>query len=417
MENEVVELTFRVREHDVETLKEKVAKINRRANKLGVAPVAVEEVGREFKEPILDEERSRLVRPGFWIVEFKATGEAPKLPGWSLVARLEHDPVIGTLVHAVPGRDVPKRFRDGTFVEGKPVCDHCKTRRVRKDTFVVFNEAEGFKRVGRNCIVDFLGGQSAEDVLRRLSWFADWTADLGALDFDESDDREWSNDPRFDHFKLELLLSKVVRVMHAEGWCSRGEARESDKLATVDWAHTLLTARNLKLTPEDVERFTVVDQDVADAKAAIDWAAGLPGESDFEHNIKKIAQAGITSMRSIGMAGAIPAAHARHLEREVKRKFEQESTLDEHLGSVGEKIDTTLTILAIRPMESQWGVTTLFSFRDEDGRQVAWFSSIDRIDEKFSVGQDVTVKATVKKHGEFRGVRQTMITRAKLKVA
>ena len=408
MENETVELTFRVREHDVETLRTKVAKINRRAIKLGVDPVAVEEVGRTFSKPHVN--GCGEWRPGFWIVEFKASGEAPKLPGWSLVARLEHDPVIGTLVHAVPGRAVPKQFR-----EGKPVCDHCQTRRVRKDTFVVFNEAEGFKRVGRNCIVDFLGGQSAEDVLRRLSWFADWTADLGALDFDEeSSDEEWSNDPRFDHFDLEVLLTKVVRVIHADGWCSRGEARESCKIATVDWAITLLTARNLKLTEEDVQRFRATEQDKEDAQAAIEWAAGLPGESDFEHNISKIAQAGITSMRSIGMAGAIPAAHARHLEREVKRKFERDRTLDEHLGTVGEKIERTLTILAIRPMESQWGVTTLFSFRDEDGRQVAWFSSIDRIDEKFQVGQDVSVKATVKKHGEFRGVRQTMITRAKL---
>ncbi len=415
MENETVELTFRVREHDVETLRTKVAKINRRANKLGVAPVAVEEVGRTFSKPILDKERSRLARAGFWIVEFRAVGEAPKLPGWSLVARLEHDPAIGTLVHAVPGRDVPKRFRDGTFVEGKPVCDHCKTRRVRKDTFVVHNDDEGFKRVGRNCIVDFLGGQSAEDVLRRLSWFADWTSDLGALDFDEeSDDREWSNDPRFDHFDLEVLLAKVVRVIHAEGWCSRGEARDADKLATVDWAVTLLTAKNLKLTPEDVERFTVTDQDVADAKAAIDWAAGLPGESDFESNISKIARAGITSMRSIGLAGAIPTAHARHLEREVKRKFERESTLDEFFGAVGEKINRKLTILAIKTMESQWGVTTLFNFRDDDGRLFSWFSSIDRIDEKFKVGQDVTAKATIKKHDKFKGVRQTMITRAKL---
>lgn len=129
---------FLIPEQNLARLDERVAVLNKRAAKLGVAPVVVERLerreervykwsdGRERREPERADHRPARVRV---LVAVCVTGETPKLAGWSFLATLDHASEAGVVLRVVPGADVPESYR-----EAKPDCDHCQTRRVRRET-------------------------------------------------------------------------------------------------------------------------------------------------------------------------------------------------------------------------------------------------------------------------------------------
>ena len=405
---------FKIREGMVKDLGRKLRAINRRAAKLGMEPVTASETGREFVPPKPDIDGRML--PGHFLIEFEAHGEAPTLPGWSLVARLEHDPAIGTLIHAVPGQDVPSKFQDAS----NQTCDHCRLKRFRKDTFVLRNESGEVVQVGRNCVVDFLGGDSAADVLAKLEHFSSFTEALDDLDAEAREGH--NNDPRFDYVDLLALVARTIRVIHVDGWRSRTAARDAEfsgglqNRASVDTALILLTAG--RQLPDGLrDRYEAEASDLQEAEDAIEWAANQTGESDYESNIRKIAKSDVTSYRSAGIAGSIPAAFARHQEQELDRARKAANSLNEHFGNVGDQIERNLEVQFVAEYESQWGVSTLIRFKDTDGRTFTWWASKAGIIDAFERGATYRVKGKIKKHDLYQSERQTVLTRCSAKRA
>jgi hypothetical protein len=73
-----------------------------------------------------------------------------------------------------------------------------------------------------------------------------------------------------------------------------------------------------------------------------------------------------------------------------------------------------LTVARIREFDGQFGVTYFISLVTPSGDDILWKASTYQ-DWAYRAEADaspVTLKATVKEHGEFRGVAQTVITRA-----
>ena len=425
----MAQLQFVLRESQLATLEAKIARLNRTAAKLGVEPVTVKEEkrwfveGKAFTGVVSDGAGGTTLipsfAPGHVAVSLVAEGESPKLPGgWRLAARLEHDPEIGTIVLTVPGEAVPAQFHDAV-----PTCDHCGTRRRRKITFLLRSEDQRIRQVGSTCVRDFLGHAAPEDILRKLSWFGDWIGQCRELADEWEDEERWGGDSKFAHLRLEPLLGLIVRLSHLHGWCSKQAVRDAEergerKVATIDQANHLIAKGAANLSSDERDQVAVTDEDLDEARAAIAWAEDLDADNDFLRNIQKIAAAGICSARTAGIAAAIPAAFARHQERELAKKRDLEGTLDEHWGVVGAKgQQRDLEIVSIRELESQWGVVTLFKFRDGDGRTFVWFASRPGIAKQFEVGQIKIATFGIKDHKQFRDVAQTVITRVTLRDA
>lgn len=83
------------------------------------------------------------------------------------------------------------------------------------------------------------------------------------------------------------------------------------------------------------------------------------------------------------------------------------------IGEVGDKI-TNIKVQLIRKytMDGKYGVTTLYGFQDENGNIINWWSSTFQ-DIELNDWVLIT-RATIKKLDEYKGVKQTVITRAKL---
>ena len=67
-------------------------------------------------------------------------------------------------------------------------------------------------------------------------------------------------------------------------------------------------------------------------------------------------------------------------------------------------------MLAVIEREGDYGLTTILKLADESDNILTWFASGSK---SYQKGDKVSLKATIKKHDEFKGVKQTVITRAK----
>jgi hypothetical protein len=91
----------------------------------------------------------------------------------------------------------------------------------------------------------------------------------------------------------------------------------------------------------------------------------------------------------------------------VKRA--EEAAKSNWIGVVGERIDFTLTIRNIIVIDGVYGASYLHITHDADGNSVI-YKGTKVLGRK---GASVSVKATIKEHGERDGVKQTKISRPK----
>ena len=85
--------------------------------------------------------------------------------------------------------------------------------------------------------------------------------------------------------------------------------------------------------------------------------------------------------------------------------------ISNHVGQAGDRIKITGTVKMIRGIASVFGFSTMYKIQAENGDIFVTYYSGTKIDWK--EGEVVNIVATVKKHDEYQGEKQTIITRAK----
>lgn len=114
---------------------------------------------------------------------------------------------------------------------------------------------------------------------------------------------------------------------------------------------------------------------------------------------------GLTVAQTRAVIGMIVRAETRVAGFAAKRAAE--GAASGWIGTVGERRDFTITIRHIHTMEGQFGTSYLHVLNDAAGNVVI-YKGTKLLGDK---GETLTVKATVKEHGERDGVKQTKIAR------
>jgi hypothetical protein len=399
-------------EQNLETLQARLDKLNRKAKKLGTSPIVATVNGHEDQAWTETLEDGRKVERVTRYLVVTVTGEAPRLNGWEFVATLDHAGEAGNVLRTVPGvGDLPARFRTSA-----PICEHCNLSRNRLATFVLRSDTGDYRQVGRNCLGDFLGGATPEGVVGTMEFLASAGDLLGG-----AEDEGWTGGSR-DGGRYELVgfLAAVAAHVRTLGWLSRTQAKDSGRGATVDLTLATMNPRHqhprgqtscYTLKGVDMHPETT-DADHAEAQAALDWFETeiAPQEtlSDYFWNLKVVLSGGGVTEKQTGLAGSLIAAYQREIGRRAEKTARDEAgAQSQHVGQVGERLTLKLTTLSHFEKDGQYGLTVIHKLQDADGNQYTWFCT----GEALPVGETVTVKATVKAHGEFRGVAQTTLTR------
>lgn len=401
------ENTFKIHTANWTAFEAKIAKINRKAAKIGVAPATVEVLERDVQEPIYKEHPVYgSVVVGYNIYNIVTiTGEAPKYNGWTLGGVLNHVEIEGeklTVVKGVPGIEVPKAFREAVSSN----CDHCHTHRYRIDTYLVVNEAGEWKQVGSNCIADFLGGVDPKDVARRMGWLAEIKA---AGEEFEGFGGGWT-----DWVSIRNFLGFVAGVIRRDGWTSRSKARDLGYIATADMAYNVLVAKGANA---DAQRdyYRATEEEHTEVEAALEWARGLrEGEGELEdylYNLSVACSLELTRPKFMGIVASVIPAYRRHMAREIERTRKSQNP-SQYVGTLEKRMKFTgLTLARVANFETQYGVTTVYSFFDPTGNVLVWKSSRNAHLEQ---GKTYDVTGRVEKHAEYKGEKQTYLSRCKI---
>ena len=125
--------------------------------------------------------------------------------------------------------------------------------------------------------------------------------------------------------------------------------------------------------------------------------------SDMQGSVTKFG--GLTENQHNAALAMIRRAEERVAGWAKKRA--EEGAASGWIGTVGERRDFALTIRHIVEMEGQYGMSYLHILNDAQGNVVIYKGTKLLGD----AGEFLTIKATVKEHGEREGVKQTKIAR------
>lgn len=414
-----VERTFDIPAVNFDRFEAMVADLAKRARRIKAAPIGFELL-RTYKRrgEFLYRDHNSGEDVFRWVTmhEVRVFGPRPSFDGWELIGRLDFVAVPGACLRAmVPGEDCPPEFHD---VDAER-CDHCNVRRRRNDTFLVRHENGAVKVVGRTCLADFLGHESPEAI---ASICEIW----GAFNREMSDSEEGLGGFGgyvCDAWEPEEILETAASVVRIEGWAPSAMMEASTKSMVLE----LLTPPNPRFDPggrlEKARQKRLVKVTAGDrglGRAALAWVREQdPSSSDYIFNLTTVlGENAVVTAKTAGIAVSAIVAYDRAMERETKRRereasFAEKAELTEYVGAVKDRIDTEGAVEMIRSWETQWGSTTLIKWRDDEGRVFVWKSSRD-VDTRR--GDRVKVRGTVKKHEDYRGEKQNVLTRCKLEV-
>jgi len=401
----------------VKTLEEKVAKFNRKAAKMKQSPIVVERL-KEWRKPVYMYDPfsgEQKVKYYVEMADVKVTGETPKIPGWTLLARIEHlrtkkngagKNSQTNLVRRVPGTDnipIPKKYWR------RQICDHCKSKRRRNDTFLVVREKDGkMFQVGRQCVADYLGHKSVDSIVR---WIDSLLQITGSME-------NWDNDPCCPRDRFTILtepyLAYVSAVIRKKGWRSRTEAKNNCEFGGCQSTADEALYQYVPPVKIPADKISPDEKDWETAKAALKWAKAikLSDTNDYLRNLQTIATLDGLAWDMIGYAASIIPAYNREQEREVQRKHAAKGK-SKHQGEVGKRqVFKGLTVVGVRKIEGYYGLTTILNFRDAKDNEFTWFASGSRDDVDLDEVYDV--KGTVKRHGEYRNKAVTFLSRCSL---
>lgn len=401
---------YKVPEENLPKLTAQIEKLQKRAAKLNVGTITFKVLGYEDKE--YEKNGVKRVRR---IHDVEIEGSAPKIAGWTFAATIqpltdEDGNNVGNVLRTVPGTDftIPQQYRSA----GNN-CDHCHTDRRRNDTFVLRSDSNDWKQVGRNCLRDFLGHQSPEAYATMAQILIDAAA-LGELAGDEGYDG--SGGRRIERFAAEEFLTIAAAMIRTYGFRSNKTAREFGGQSTAGAIDEFLTA-----TPDQRAKnfaaYSVVDVDKQQAADVYAWLQSLRGDArtndnDYLYNLSLLGQGATFTSRNFGLATSAIATWAREMEREInRRKRFAEDLNSQYIGTIGERIVFTATVVYTNTYESDFGKTYFYKMKTDDGNVLGYFASQNM---GWESGVKLTLKGTVKKQKERKGVKTTTVTRCSL---
>jgi len=397
--------SWRIPSFRLDELRRRVEVLNRRVRKTGGPGLSLDLLREEVVAAQRDDAGAPVTER--WSV-LRIGGEVPRVGGWSFVARVEHHPGLGNIVTRAPSVP-PLTELPGALRDASPVCDHCKAARNRKDTFVLSRDGET-RRVGRNCLADFVRDGSPERALRLWSL----VASVESLLSEAAEEGFGSGAQR--GFGTLAFLACTASAIRERGWVSKAAARDGDKQPTASLASFIAgRAPGGERNREYWRSLQPTEADFEEAGEVVAWIEDLAGRedlNDYLHNLRVAVSLGCVERRHEGIVASGLPAYRREVERAVEARREAARAPSEHVGVVGQRYDLRgLTVRSVKNVGSDFGSSLLVIMEDQAGNDLKCFL---RGSPGFEAGDVLGGKATVKAHEVYGGRKQTVLIRCKL---
>lgn len=416
---EKTERTYTIPSSKRYAAQEILAKLNRKAAKLGAAPIL-----HSFSEPWVFTIRE--ASSGFVSIE-PITIEVVTLTVSTALVRLSGGWRIAAVVEAIAEDDGtvlnylsgPHADKCVAYRSAKPVCAHCKTTRFRKLTFCLMNDAEEIIQVGSTCLSDFLGVNPASAVAG-LQLFCEIDAS-----FSDEESFGLGGGGCFDRtLPLARTVLMAVAVIRLHGYrnknsCAFDESPTWDEVSyqlTVRWNKDNESRKIIPTEADEKQAAEVLAKWNETAERAKAQIAAGQDPSDWDFKLYALVKAGYikTEPKFFAFATGAVAGTIGSIARALERAAKEVYGPSEFYGEVGERMTIDFEIERTKSFESEWGTRVLLAGRIAKTchKIVLWTGS--SCDEKFGfkIGETFTISAKIKAHTDDpKWGKQTTIQR------
>ena len=385
-------MTYEIYEGNMDRLSKKLTTISNKCAKYG-CEFHFEELGETFRN-VKDEDSGEIRTARFITVD--VSGKA-QISNWEFIATIEHSKPVNIIRSFRPEVEIPEHFYTvDTY------CEHCKTRRYRKDTYIVRNTETGeFKQVGKSCLRDFTGGLSAEQVASYISWF------------DEVIKGEYV-EPGFKSYdSTEEVLQFAVESVRLYGFTKTEAYDGADSTRDI-------VCEQLHRYGKYSDRITRdgFDPDhkgnAEKTKAIMAWVESLPEQFGYISNLKATMARSYCERRDIGIICSAVASYNREMEYQARKAVQRkQASSSQWVGNEGDRIELhNLQVRLLTSWDTMYGVTYLYKFIDEQGNTLTWKTGKWLgVTDEIIPDLRISLKGTIKKHSEFNHELQTELTR------
>lgn len=301
-----------------------------------------------------------------------------KVGEYELIAQLEHTG-NGNIVRRInPSTPLPDRY-----LECVPCCEHCNTTRRRAITYVLMNNKKHYVQVGKNCLKDFIGYDN--DAI--INMVSSLYALLHEEDFAEE---QLMGEPKWE--VLDDFINRVYQLVKEEGY-SKDRVNPLENLDRYDYDKTL-------------------EDKVEEIKNVVNTS--WYNNSEYCHNCKVIMGLNVIEPKHFRLITSYVNSAMNYLQKQEALKSEKKSLVNSYLGNVGDKIEFNVkSFKVLYTKEPQigygrWVSIPVYRIITDDNHIVIWASSN-------GLPKNVkTIKATIKKLDEYKGEKQTVVTRGKV---
>ena len=396
----------------MDDLQKKMTRVGNKCRKYGI-DFTFELTGNEEIREVKDDSG---VAHSLRYVEVMAEGKA-QMEDWMFLATVEHTPK-GNIIRSVTDLDVPTKYYTSS-----PVCEHCRSNRIRKDTFLVRHTLTGeIKQVGKSCLKDFTHGMNADGIASMMSYLTgleeaeEWIPSSG-LYFPE-------------YFTVEEIARYTAETIRHYGYVRRGTWEDGRRVdSTFDRATDFYEAskgHTGHFFPDNDRYYKVLDEmkacgfnpeseeAVNQTREALKWVEEVDdSKSTYLHNLKVTCSLNEVTWKHLGIICSLFPAWNKDLEKQEERKAKVEAdSVSNYVGNIGERIQFDVkSVRILTSWDTDWGTTWLLKIVDTEGNIYTWKSSGNFPDDVSTIQK---VIGTVKNHSDYKGVKQTELTRCKV---
>lgn len=391
-------MQYAIFEGNMERLEKKLQRIANKCKKYG-NDFTYEKVGEEYR--VQKDEDGNEYTTRYIIVE--AEGKAI-VNDWKFIASVEHTEKGNIIKKCCDDVEVPERY-----YTSETVCEHCNSRRYRKNTFIVYNEiTKEFKQVGKSCLKDFTCGMSAEGIVQYISLF-------DALIEGEYIEAGYH---AIRYIEVEEAMQYIAETIKHFGYVRAEETRPTKQRAReyFEVEHGMIGgyygrkyAEELRAEIEAVSFNAKSDYAKELTEKVLAWIEEQEESNNYFHNLKTVCSLEYITFENFGLLASVFPAYDRNLEREKQKAEEQtQEQKSEFVGNVGDRITVQIADFGIvTSWATEYGMTYIYKIVDTDGNIYTWKTS-------GGIAEETTeIVGTVKAHNEYRGTKQTELTRVR----
>jgi hypothetical protein len=378
----------------------------------------------------------------------KIVGDIPEIKDYEFIAKIEHGD-YGNIINQAPNTSITKLPDEYKTFNQK--CDICGTNRERLNTFIIKKVAdtENDKKfnvgqlitVGSSCLKKLM---PLEDVKK----FLDYAIQLetmrnvlaeyeSALDDFENEHFSGDGGGRVPYtYDPESIMTMICIAYFNDGgkFVSKTKADEWNRQSTVQLAMNLLYDSENSQNEKSQERAIAIinkykDQAEELSKNVLEWAKNYdfdeaaienPNMDSYYHNLKVLINRPYLEAKHLGYFGSLIPLYLRETQKNIEKKTQLPI---EYFGNVGDKFsDIKVEVTSTTSYNTKFGIVHLYNMKDKDNHRFVYKGQILSIpnsnkgDHYVSQGDVLLLSGIVKAHSEYKGIKQTIIVRPKIKL-